>query len=80
MSKFVIMSSDSQLGDYYTGNKYIYQGERYGVFTRHIERHKAKVYKTEAGANKAVEMLEGFANTYDAKLTVLDITNLKGWE
>lgn len=79
MAKFVIMSSDTMLGDYYTGTWYIYQGERYGNFCRNYRREAAKVYKTKAGANRAVEMLEGFANTYDGELTVVDITDFKEW-
>lgn len=79
MSKFVIMSSDTMLGDYYTGTWYIYQGERYANFCRQHRREAAKVYKTKAGANRAVEMLYGFANTYDATLTVIDITDFKEW-
>lgn len=47
MSKFVIIGSDG----FYTGNSYIFQGERFAVFDKNI--HRAKCYKTFKQAENA---------------------------
>lgn len=73
MGKWVIETSDTQLGVYFTGKVYYHQGEKFPVFTSFLDRKRAKEYKTEAGAKRGLEAIQ------DGTMSLVNIENLKEW-
>lgn len=60
-SRYVIMNEHGEL---YTGNQYVYQGDRYAVFGSF---NKAKFYKSEKTATNAMKRLPINYNHYHVK-------------
>lgn len=63
-NRFVIEETRERL--FYGGGSYIAQGEQYPILT---EANKAKVYKTQAMAERGMKALDKYGGLYDFEIT-----------